>query len=51
MLDFAWKDGVVTQVTVRSTLGGACRLRAPGAETLYAPRATEDRAQRGDPHV
>ena len=31
-LDLAWKDGQLTQATVRSKLGGPCRLRS-GATT------------------
>jgi alpha-L-fucosidase 2 len=27
-LDFSWKDNTVDQITVRSTLGGNCRIRS-----------------------
>lgn len=34
VLDFEWRAGAVTQVTVRSPRGGLCRLRAAGVERL-----------------
>ena len=35
-LDLAWRDGKLTQATIRSTLGGPCQLRS-GATTATIP--------------
>ena len=39
-VDVEWKDGVLSKAVVRSTLGGACRLRTPMTVAVGGARAT-----------
>ncbi len=41
VIDASWNNGLVTSVTVRSTLGGACRLLAPSPDGGYAEHTYE----------
>lgn len=41
VIDASWSNGLVTSVTVRSTLGGTCRLLAPSPDGGYAEHTYE----------
>jgi len=49
-VDIAWKDGQLTEASVRSTLGGPCRVRAAGPLEATADGAAVE-VQRPEPNV